>query len=300
MRHLTTNFGHAIFDLGMPMMNIMTYFGMHKPTACQVIWTEQSDDVHPLHKRLDFFGGDDKKSLMPIICLAPALALQHVASTFKARQICFKNLLVGTPSLDASIQPFGMDHFRDAAYAHFGINPIRIGESKPRVLLLNKVNRRRVENLFELETMIMHSLPNVELTSLTTDQLGNMTIESQVRLMAHTSVLVTAPGGGCAGAVFLHPHATAIIIMTLGFDYKPWVMDLDRLRHQFDVQFKTFHVSAKDYNGTTDEWSCLNKTVDALRPHNYFNSCNMKLVHLDRLLTLVQVGVANWFDTDQI
>ncbi|KAL4442053.1 hypothetical protein ABPG77_011314 [Micractinium sp. CCAP 211/92] len=308
---LTTNFGHVLYDVLVPLFNMQHRFGVYTPDAQPLILRATNGSEAELRKRLPRLI-NTRRPEMSLLRLAwrndDEWAGEYAARLLGAAPgsqprglVCFQTVLAGTGSLSRQMAPVDALPFRQAVVHHIGLQ--EPPQERPVVTILNKQGRRMIENSREVLAYLAARCPQARVHMFDFGKHPDMTMPEQVKLMSDTSILVTPCGGLATVLAFMRPGATAIA-MNYWHTLHNRSMQLENNYYQhieyLDLQY--FPVTPQDYENTTDRPACENvegggRPQDAHYPLiGALVHCNLRLgpVALQRLGHFVDQAMRRW------
>ncbi|KAL4439224.1 hypothetical protein ABPG77_004126 [Micractinium sp. CCAP 211/92] len=259
------NFGHAMFDLAVPLFEAQHLFGIYRPDAQVLILNQTLNDrweevAYYMERMVNT--RDPARSVFRLSWDSDARWLRQYAAQVLGDDgnglVCFRTALAGVGNLTRRGRASDALPYRAAVAERLGLEEVPVGqEERPVITMLDKDGRRIIENSQEIRELLQRRYPAARVQLVDFGKHPNLTMAEQVQLMSETNILISPCGGLATVLAFMRPGSTAIV---MNF----WHTHMNRsvmMEQQFydnleylDLQY--FPVSLADYEGTTDRPEC--------------------------------------------
>ncbi|BDA50234.1 hypothetical protein COCOBI_15-3630 [Coccomyxa sp. Obi] len=294
------NYGHALFDFLYAVFNQLQTLQLY--TSDFQLLLAQHQGVNPDVINILINPDNPDRSLLRLISHNPVLPLQKFSApgSETAGVTCVKALVVGSAHMHLTLACNRALPFRAAAMVNAGANDPGLAR-KPRILLLDKRGRRRVENMRQIARALAADVPQVEVVVQTGRAMERMSVREQLNMMASTTVLITPFGGLGTVSVFMPPGATAIVINyyntaknTSTQMEEPYYANVEYIDYQY------FPVVPEDYTGTSDRPKCETPEDAVHYPaQGGLINCNLRIKDMCRMRNMVNAAVMRWAARDE-
>ncbi|EIE23246.1 hypothetical protein COCSUDRAFT_63602 [Coccomyxa subellipsoidea C-169] len=294
------NYGHALFDFLYAVFNQLQTLQLYTPDFQLLLAQHQGTNPDAINIFIN--PENSERSLLRMISRNPVLPLHEfrAAGSEAADLTCVKTLVAGSAHMHLTLARARALPFRAAAMVNLGVNDQGLAR-QPRITLLDKRGKRRIENLREIAAALAADFPRVQVVVVNGASIERMSIRQQLELMASTTVLITPCGGLGTVSVFLPPGGTAIV-MNYYNTARNTSTQMENIYYSNVeyVDYQYFPVVLEDYEGTSDRPGCENhETAKKFATQGKLINCNLRIKDLWRIRMVVNAAVMRWAARDE-